>query len=68
MAETTLEPVTEITWREIDFATEPKEYELWVDVPLVERLRAAREIMELVYALQQRPQPDFQPTVTVIER
>jgi hypothetical protein len=59
---------TQPSWRVIDFASEPKEYEMWVNVPPIERLRAARKIMEFAYALQQRPPRKFQPTVTVIER
>lgn len=64
----TQQTATQPAWRVIDFATEPKEYELWLNVPPIERLRAARKILELAYALQQRPRPAFQPIVTVIER
>jgi hypothetical protein len=52
----------------IDFASEPKEYELWVDVPLVERLAAVHRLTQRIYALQRRVHADFQPVVTVIER
>jgi hypothetical protein len=58
----------EWTWRVIDFTSEPKEYELWVNVPPIERLRAARRIIKMAYAIQRRSRRSFQPTVTVIER
>ncbi len=64
----TLKPPTQWTWRVIDFATEPKEYELWRNVSLLERLAAVHLLTQRIYALQRRVRPDFQPTVTVIER
>ncbi|MCL4860862.1 MAG: hypothetical protein KJZ93_15710 [Caldilineaceae bacterium] len=64
----TAQPSPQMAWRVIDFANEPKEYEWWLGAPPIERLRAARKILELAYALQQRPRRAFQPIVTVIER
>lgn len=61
-------PPSQLTWRVIDFATEPKEYETWLDAPPIERLRAASKIREIAYVLQQRPRRAFQPVVAVIER
>jgi hypothetical protein len=56
------------TWQVIDFANEPKEYEWWIDVEPIERLREARKLREFVYVLQQRTRREFQPVVAVIER
>lgn len=61
-------PPTQMAWRVIDFATEPKEYELWGTVPLIERLAAVHLLTQRIYALQRRVRTDFQPIVTVIER
>ena len=51
----------------IDFANQPKEYEWWIRVPYIERLRHARELREMVYVLQQRPRRAFQPVFEIIE-
>jgi hypothetical protein len=46
-------------WRVIDFATEPKEYELWRNVPLVERLAAVHLLTQRIYALHDVFAPNF---------
>jgi len=68
MAEEPAEQPKTWTVSVIDFANEPKEYEWWVNVPLIERLAEVHRLTQRMYALQRRVHTEFQPIITVIER